>query len=578
VVSSSLATLHCINPDCPRPFPQQWGNNFCQSCGAPLKLNQRYIPLQKLGAGGFAAVFTVYDLQTKSERVLKLLIETLPKAAELFKQEAAVLASLRHPGVPRVEPDGYFQLTLNQPSAKTLSCLVMEKIDGQTLQDILEQHPQGCPEAWVVDWLGQAIEVLRELHDRQIIHRDLKPTNFMLRQKNGRLVLIDFGGAKQMNTVLAPSSTRLVSPGYSPPEQMAGSMVGPTADFYALGRTAIHLLTGRYPGDLEDPRTGELQWRNYAQVSPELADFLDQLTHADVRRRPATANDVLVRLLQVSSKTQVVSPGNRLPPGMSRIVNTGLDRSFEVFTIVGKGTAKVALTAYRAIAWTLRACLDTTWEMSMGGISGGLAAAIGFLLTFWTPLGSQVANLLTQVGAQLVPNLLLAPHPELLLLGFAGLGTAYGLSIAGGFGQKRRRLVAGLMGLVAYELSWLGLLLMGGGTGGMAVMTAIGSALLSLGLRLPSHHWIHALISASGTAAVFASLASLGALPDSLLQILLFSLPNAVTPSGSAFLACILFFTAWGIVQGFWLGVSYYVIVPILRKLGWEPAPTQKSP
>jgi hypothetical protein len=580
VVSSSLATLHCINPDCPRPFPQQWGNNFCQSCGSPLKLQNRYIPLQRLGSGGFAAVFTVYDLQTKTERVLKLLIETMPKAAELFKQEAAVLASLRHPGVPRVDPDGYFQLTLHQPAAKTLCCLVMEKIDGQTLQDVLEQHPQGCPEAWVVDWLGQAVEVLRELHDRQIIHRDLKPTNFMLRQKTGRLVIIDFGGAKQMNTHLAPSSTRLVSPGYSPPEQMAGSMVGPSADFYALGRTAIHLLTGRYPPEMEDPRTGELQWRNYASVTPELADLLDQLTQNDVRRRPATANDVLARLLQISAKTQVFSPGNRLSPAMSRIVNTGLNQSFELFSSFGKGTARTALALYRATLWTIRACLDTTWEMSMGGISGGLAAAMGFFLAFVTPLGDQVAGLLAKVGMQLLPNLTLLPHAEVLLIAFAGLGTAYGLSIAGGFGQKRRQFVAGLVGIVAYELGWLGFLLAGEGSlaAGMVMMGAIGTVLVTLGLRLPSHHWVHAIVTGIGTAVTLGSLTSLNLLPASLFDILLLSLPSAVTPGWSVFLACVLFFATWGILQGFWLGVSYYIVVPILRHFGWEIQPPKQSP
>ncbi len=104
--------VHCINPDCPRPYPQTWGNNFCQSCGASLRLQNRYVPLHRLGIGGFAAIYTVFDLATQTDRVLKVLQETTPKALELFEQEARVLMSLRHPGIPSVEPDGYFQVEI----------------------------------------------------------------------------------------------------------------------------------------------------------------------------------------------------------------------------------------------------------------------------------------------------------------------------------------------------------------------------------------------------------------------------------------------------------------------------------
>ncbi|MEO6860024.1 MAG: 4-Cys prefix domain-containing protein, partial [Microcoleus sp.] len=145
--------VHCINPDCPRPYPQTWGNNFCQSCGTSLRLKNRYIPLEGLGSGGFAAIYTVWDTETQTERVLKLLLETAPKALKLFEQEAWVLAFLRHPGVPRVEPDGYFHVQTQNFSggdrnvtARHLPCLVMEKIHGKTLEAILEEHPQGCPQ------------------------------------------------------------------------------------------------------------------------------------------------------------------------------------------------------------------------------------------------------------------------------------------------------------------------------------------------------------------------------------------------------------------------------------------------
>lgn len=113
------SAIHCINPDCKRPFPQPWGNRFCNNCGAPLQLNNRYVSLQTLGSGGFAQIYTVWDLQTQTEKVLKILVETSLKALELFEQEAAVLRHLRHPGVPKVESDGLFKLELCHPQPRS---------------------------------------------------------------------------------------------------------------------------------------------------------------------------------------------------------------------------------------------------------------------------------------------------------------------------------------------------------------------------------------------------------------------------------------------------------------------------
>ncbi|MGB3760516.1 MAG: 4-Cys prefix domain-containing protein, partial [Rivularia sp. (in: cyanobacteria)] len=104
----NLNAIHCVNPNCSRPYPQPWGNKFCLACGAQLQLQDRFIPLERLGSGGFARIYTVWDVKTQTEKVLKVLVETSPKALELFAQEAEVLQRLKHGGVPKVEPDGYF--------------------------------------------------------------------------------------------------------------------------------------------------------------------------------------------------------------------------------------------------------------------------------------------------------------------------------------------------------------------------------------------------------------------------------------------------------------------------------------
>lgn len=588
VVSQSVVgAISCINPDCPSPAYQPWGNKFCNSCGAPLQLNNRYIPLRHLGTGGFAAIYTVWDSQSQTERVLKVLLEPSPKAQELFEQEATVLASLHHPGVPKVEPDSYFVVNLGHSAHRRLPCLVMEKINGPTLQDVLDSHPQGCSEAAVQDWLNQAVEILRELHRRQIIHRDIKPSNLMLRLPSpmatplsnegtggvlqGQLVTIDFGGAKQIGFVRVGqqvSSTRLISPGYSPPEQIVGGAVGPTADFYALGQTMIQLLTGQYPPNLEDPVTGELRWRDRANVSPAFADLLDRMVQPDVQKRPASADEIQVQLARISSrKTGSISAQSSSSQIITKAARDIIFVSWVAVVGLSKALGTSALFLLRAITTVIKACLDTVWEMLLGGIGGVVGAIAGYWLAYSSLLGARIADFLTNQLARLIPDSNIQVVPAIILFVLAGLGTAVGLTEAGGFGQRRRRLVTPLMGLLGYGLAWL----VWQATPfelerRLVALIAVAVGPLTLSLGLPSHYLLHAFMAIVGTSMVFDSLISLNLLsPDLLLNV--FSLPQA---SLQAFGFSAVFFSLLGITIAFWLGVSYYLIVPILRWLGWR--------
>ena len=419
VHQSLLSKIHCINPHCPNPI-QIWGNKFCQNCGTPVLLKDRYIPLRKISKGGFANIYIVWDKKTQTERVLKVLLETSPKALELFDQEAWVLANLNHSGIPKVEPEDYFHLRRRNSKSEVghssqcfLPCLVMEKIDGYTLEEIIEQYPQGCPDIYVIDWLLQAIEIFRELHNRKIIHRDIKPSHLMLRgleissltklsptfshhqrKKRGQLIVIDFGGVKQMNnyrikptkTVPKCSTTRLVSPGYSPPEQITGGEIGPFTDFYALGRTCIHLLTGQYPTDLEDPSTGKLKWRQLKPVNSTLANLLDDMVSLDVSQRPATAAEVQVRLAKIYRQ-------QKRSLGIS-IFATRIKNFLKLQLInLGKNISRLYLTASQIVHQIVAGCVDTFWEMILGGVGGSLGAIFGLIFAYWSGVGDRFAGL-----------------------------------------------------------------------------------------------------------------------------------------------------------------------------------------
>ncbi|HBB33518.1 MAG TPA: serine/threonine protein kinase [Cyanobacteria bacterium UBA8803] len=584
--------IHCINPDCPRPYPQAWGNKFCSSCGATLQLHNRYVPLQRLGSGGFAAIYTVWDLWEKKEKVLKVLVETSPKALQLFEQEAAVLARLNHPGVPKVENDSYFMVDPGSSHQRLLPCLVMEKIHGKTLEDVLNEYPQGCPEEFVQDWLYQAADILQELHRSGIIHRDLKPSNLMLRQGTDRLVTIDFGGAKQIGSMplnRQGNSTRLISPGYSPPEQIAGEVVGPAADFYALGRTMIQLLTGEDVADLQDPETGEFRWRDRISVSPALADLLDDTIRFDPQQRPASAAEIQHRL-EIDFPTQPQSPpaGASFSEAIAKATETAKDLSTSAIATCGQGVTKSARFLFKLVMGIVLACADTVCEILLGGLGAALGAAGGFALINWTNLGDRFSDWMYWRWPLILPEVPIVTWRELLLFACAGLGTAWGLTEAGGFGQKQRRLVAGVMGILSYSAGWFiwqasisarlpehfeGLWFIWKASVSYAdterllgLITIIAIFPLVLGLGLPSHYLVHALVAAVGTSTIVRGLAWLGLLRAEVLMNI-FSFSDA---SWLDFTNTVAFFTMLGVTVGFWLGVSYYVLVPVLRWLGWR--------
>lgn len=561
------SAVNCINPHCKRPYPQPWGNKFCNSCGTQLQLLDRYYPLQPLGSGGFAQIYTVWDTKTETEKVLKVLVEDSPKALELFIQEAEVLSGFHHPGVPKVDADGYFQINLTNPKPHQLACLVMEKIDGHNLEEVRKNYPQGCPEDLVLNWFSQAVKILQELHKRHIIHRDIKPSNLMLRTpspsaplKAEQLVLIDFGGAKQFSGAIlrSPSpSTRLFSSGYSPPEQMIGGNVGPAADFYALGRTMIELLTGKNPQELEDPVTGELSWRKWCNINTELADLLDEMIQADVRSRPSHAAIIQKRLLKISTpKTQ---PGF-FHQFINQIKNTIIQTSTQFIQAVGKTT----LFTVQAIFNFLLACLATIWAMFWGWMGAVLGTITGFILGDYTKLGLGVEQFILQQILPSISNFTISYPKEILIYGIAGLGTAWGITLSGSFGQKRRFLKSAFMGLTGYSLGWLiwQYLKPQNNLEGLIVWILLSIFLFTCGLGLRTHYLAYAFLASFGTANIIAALIHLG------IKIPLVNLTNE--PALSNLFEYIVFFGFIGVLISLCLSVTHYLIVPCLRWLGWR--------
>ncbi|HIK28387.1 MAG: protein kinase [Oscillatoriaceae bacterium SKW80] len=290
---------YCINPQCNyRENPENLMQ--CQNCGASLVICDRYRlikPLRQLSPAHPTEIFEVRDWHTclntwGTFKVLKVLkYNNNPELVRLFEQEARVLIFLRHPGIPKVEPDGYFTVALPNNSRR-MRCLVMEKIEGETLADFINKNQTiSCESA--LKWLRQLTEILQQLHRHDIVHRDIKPANIIL-AKNNRLVLIDFG------TVGIDSwkATPVGSIGYAAPEQLSGKAVL-QSDFFALGRTFVHLLTGISPMDFPTcAKTGKLLWQNKvnANIPQKLKELIDDLMAPLPQQRPENAASILQRI------------------------------------------------------------------------------------------------------------------------------------------------------------------------------------------------------------------------------------------------------------------------------------------
>ncbi|MBD2609722.1 serine/threonine protein kinase [Nostoc punctiforme FACHB-252] len=326
----------CINPNCQNPDNPD-NLLYCQSCGSELLLEGCYRVTRPIGKGGFARTFEVSD--SGKLKILKVLTLNQPKAVSLFQQEAEVLKRLNHPGIPNAEE--YFQF-FPQNSQDPVHCLVMDKIDGENLHEWLEKRRnRPISEKQAILWLTQLANILHEVHQQQFFHRDIKPSNIML-TADGQLVLIDFGIAREMTETYekkqaAGQITRFVSDGYAPLEQINGRAV-PQSDFFALGRTFVHLLTGKYPLDLMaepygDPYTAGLNWRDEANhISSFLGDFIDHLMMRPVKDRPANTQVILQKLSEIR---ETLYPTKLINSNLSKTQSTAKTQTISLERTIG---------------------------------------------------------------------------------------------------------------------------------------------------------------------------------------------------------------------------------------------------
>jgi serine/threonine protein kinase/tetratricopeptide (TPR) repeat protein len=202
-----------------------------------------YEVIAPIGSGGMGQVYRARDTRLGRDVAVKVLPGEFARdvlAIERFRREARTASTLSHPHICAIYDTGEHDGQLY---------LVMELLDGQTLQQVIDQAP--LPSARVVELAMEIADGLDAAHEKAIVHRDLKPANVFVTSR-GHAKILDFGVAKVADAGEAETLAGLTSAGaaigtvaYMSPEQARGEPVDPRSDLFSLGLVIYEMLTGR---------------------------------------------------------------------------------------------------------------------------------------------------------------------------------------------------------------------------------------------------------------------------------------------------------------------------------------------
>lgn len=273
-----------------------------------------YEILEKLGEGGMGVVYKARD--TRLDRLVALKVLPADKIADQerkrrFFQEARAASALNHPNIITIydiQDDG------------VQCCIVMEYIDGRTLDQVIPRH--GLPSAEVLGYAIPLADALGRAHAAGIVHRDLKPGNVMV-SSEGRIKVLDFGLAKLVerpdHDPLAPTQTMkaataegaiLGTVAYMSPEQAEGKKIDARSDIFSFGVVLYEMLTGRKAFEGGSPlstlaailhKEPELS-RLTGKVPRDLEKLIGRCLRKDQARRVQVMDDVRIGLQELAEE------------------------------------------------------------------------------------------------------------------------------------------------------------------------------------------------------------------------------------------------------------------------------------
>ncbi len=265
---------------------------------------------EPLGAGGFAVVWAATRDRDGAALTIKVGRTETPVLAERFRREAEAMRLVGPPSTPELHEHG--RLADGRPF------IVMERLLGETLAELLMRRPDPPPLAEVARLGDALLDALMAAHARDVIHRDVKPDNIFLADAGARVALLDFGLVRRAEAVeaeLTRSGVAVGTPEYMAPEQIrAARGVGAQADIYSIGVTLFEIVTLRVPfvGERSSIEHGHVALRpprpsDFAPVPPALEELILACLAKQPERRPAGAA-ALRRALAAACAAPAIEP------------------------------------------------------------------------------------------------------------------------------------------------------------------------------------------------------------------------------------------------------------------------------
>lgn len=319
-------------PACKLTYPDD--RVFCFVEGADLipmqdarigtTLAGRYLVESVLGQGGMAVVYAAKHLLVDRTCAIKIMSPLLARDSvvrERFRREAKSAQRLAHPNIIEIFDQG--------ETDDGTSFIVMERLDGSSLADIVAQGPMPLPRA-----VGIMIQICRGIaraHDLDVVHRDLKPENIFICRRTGTVAkgdrnadsgdlvkLLDFGIARSLgDSRLTGAGELFGTPQYMSPERISSQDAGAPSDLYALGCIFYEMLCGHLPFDSGDIATffvkhlkeepASLRAQN-PNIPKELDDLVLKLLAKDPKARPVDAHRVNQDLCAIARKAHIEIP------------------------------------------------------------------------------------------------------------------------------------------------------------------------------------------------------------------------------------------------------------------------------
>jgi serine/threonine protein kinase len=298
-----------------RGKPQTYGVLNLENLPVGHIIDNRYEIKEKIGQGGFGAVYRVYDKKMNIDKALKIIPEAMVSDEEAMadlQAEARTMISLNHNNIVRV---------YDFHDTGAIKYIDMEYVEGKTLTKLKLEHPnKQIPEAKVKELAIKIADGLSYAHSNNILHKDIKPQNVMVTEKD-EIKIMDFGIAETVRTSMSRidksiSSGTLV---YMSPEQIKGQNIGKESDIYSFGAMLYEVLSGHppfYKGAVEYQILNEKP-KKMGNVSKEMNCIILKCLQKDYKNRYTNIDKIIQELDSTPKRYKIVEgkPYPKRPTG-----------------------------------------------------------------------------------------------------------------------------------------------------------------------------------------------------------------------------------------------------------------------